>query len=732
MYTKNQNDNYKNQPAFLLFFIILLLTLLFLSTKIFPQVVCDLSLHSTFPPTPYTNAYLKFDGKGDFLRTNDINELEFDSAWTNTVVVETAFKITKSFSPQYIFGKYYGSGWILGYHTSESGYVSIAFNNVWKRVYYLGNDTAWHSYKISYTKNDRTLKTYVDETLVYSYTDFAYGNLSNGAAFSVGNAGFLPQYGNQTVNLYNNWLNGVVDYVKININSINIVKYDFNEHAGQFAKDSASYYINDRTLPGEINCGSRHFMLGYNPSEDTCDPEWILDENSTQTDFAALGSGLRYVMSENGFESIVPSSATGMTVWNSYLVACGSFNRAGETNVKNIAKWNGQQWSSIGNGFNYEPNQVLAAGGYLYATGYFDTAIGFGETRHIAMWNGQRWDALGDGLNDAGITMALFNGELIVGGYFMSSGGIYSPRIARWDGNEWHAMSWGMTGPVFSICVFNGELYAGGDFDYAGETICNGIAKWTGTTWLPVGIGISGGDRTIRSLKVYNGELYAGGSFISMNGTYCLNMAKFDGISWASVNGGASGYYCSGSMGCITDMQVFNNELYAIGLFSKIGGISANKIAKWNGIDWCSVEYGIDLTPRDLEIYNSSLIVNGDLYSISGNSYNNIAAYTPEVFTGVNNQQIPGKFTLNQNYPNPFNPETKITYRISSSGSVKLAIFDITGREIAVPVDESVRAGEYSVTFNSLGLASGVYFYRLDVSSDKGNFSQTKKMMIIK
>jgi hypothetical protein len=333
------------------------------------------------------------------------------------------------------------------------------------------------------------------------------------------------------------------------------------------------------------------------------------------------------------------------------------------------------------------------------------------------------------------MTMIIYNGELIAGGYFISSGEVYSPGIARWDGEEWHAMgpqtSLGMSGPVLALCVYNGELYAGGNFQYAGGTICNGIAKWTGSTWQSVGIGMSGGEQTIRALKVYNGELYAGGSFLYMNGTYCLNIAKYNGISWSSV-GGATGYSCSSSNGYVTDMEIYNDELYNIGLFTKIGSISANKIAKWNGSSWCSVEYGIDLAPRDLELFGGSLIVCGDLKSISGNAYNNIARYTSGTFTGINHHQQPASYSLSQNYPNPFNPATTIKYQIPVQSLVNIKVFDVTGREVSVLINEVKTAGEYSVSFNGAGLSSGVYFYRLDANSDEKNVTVIKKMVLIK
>ena len=85
-------------------------------------------------------------------------------------------------------------------------------------------------------------------------------------------------------------------------------------------------------------------------------------------------------------------------------------------------------------------------------------------------------------------------------------------------------------------------------------------------------------------------------------------------------------------------------------------------------------------------------------------------------------------FNLSQNYPNPFNPTTLIRYTIAGSKEVKLGVYDILGREVAVLVNERRGPGSYEVTFDGSGLSSGVYVYRLIV----GNFVESRKMVLMK
>lgn len=98
-----------------------------------------------------------------------------------------------------------------------------------------------------------------------------------------------------------------------------------------------------------------------------------------------------------------------------------------------------------------------------------------------------------------------------------------------------------------------------------------------------------------------------------------------------------------------------------------------------------------------------------------------------EVFVG-----IPGRFNLSQNYPNPFNPSTTINFDLPYDSKVSITLFDISGREVARLVNDARTAGYHSVAFNASSLSSGTYFYRIDASSTGGNFSDTKKMLMIK
>lgn len=95
--------------------------------------------------------------------------------------------------------------------------------------------------------------------------------------------------------------------------------------------------------------------------------------------------------------------------------------------------------------------------------------------------------------------------------------------------------------------------------------------------------------------------------------------------------------------------------------------------------------------------------------------------------------QVPKQYELFQNYLNPFNPKTNIRYSVKSQTSnVKLIVFDILGKQIAELVNQKQNAGTYEVDFDGSNLSSGVYFYKLTVTTGKEVFIETKRMVLIK
>lgn len=103
------------------------------------------------------------------------------------------------------------------------------------------------------------------------------------------------------------------------------------------------------------------------------------------------------------------------------------------------------------------------------------------------------------------------------------------------------------------------------------------------------------------------------------------------------------------------------------------------------------------------------------------------------VVTGVEEETteptLPSEYLLHQNYPNPFNPSTTIQYHVKTEGRVKLKVFNALGQVVGTLVDEFRVPGTYAYNWNAAGLATGTYYYRLEVG---GEALPAKKAVLLK
>lgn len=124
-----------------------------------------------------------------------------------------------------------------------------------------------------------------------------------------------------------------------------------------------------------------------------------------------------------------------------------------------------------------------------------------------------------------------------------------------------------------------------------------------------------------------------------------------------------------------------------------------------------------------------------DIYMVNRGTLDRLIFRIDTAKVGVNfyGTEIPQRFFLWQNYPNPFNPETKISFDIPPGNGgglvpVKLAVYDISGKEVALLVKNELVPGTYEYRFEGKNISGGVYFYRLETPG----FSETRKMVLLK
>ena len=124
--------------------------------------------------------------------------------------------------------------------------------------------------------------------------------------------------------------------------------------------------------------------------------------------------------------------------------------------VNNIARWDGEHWSALGDGvsdslYNAAAVYALASDnrGNVYAGGRFDTAGGMSAS-NLAKWNGETWSEVGGGIQfgvtvKAVVTSIIADGAMVyVGGNFNAAGGAPMGSIASWNGSTWDNMQGGV------------------------------------------------------------------------------------------------------------------------------------------------------------------------------------------------------------------------------------------------------------------------------------------------
>ncbi len=89
--------------------------------------------------------------------------------------------------------------------------------------------------------------------------------------------------------------------------------------------------------------------------------------------------------------------------------------------------------------------------------------------------------------------------------------------------------------------------------------------------------------------------------------------------------------------------------------------------------------------------------------------------------------ELPDRIHLGQNYPNPFNPVTMIPFALPEPAHVRIAVYDLLGRRVAMPANKRFSAGAHQVAFDASALPSGIYIYELQ----SGSIRLQQKMMLV-
>jgi hypothetical protein len=400
-------------------------------------------------------------------------------------------------------------------------------------------------------------------------------------------------------------------------------------------------------------------------------PAW----NQPQVGFIWKWTGSTWEIVSGGVDNTVGALLVYEDGSGSALYVGGSFRQAGGMSAAGIARWNGSEWSAVGEGVN---GPVFALCAYqrvstesvlLIAGGEFSIA-GNDAASNIAQWNGQEWSALGQGTSGHVSALVQYSDDvrsdersLFAGGSFFYAGGMIVKGIARWNGFQWSDVAGGVGSEwpgsrVSALTVYDdgqGEtLWVAGNFTSAGTVPANSVARmqhgqwsavgltqdqvllegvydvawfqptqddpaemwavgqtmvqWDGQRWHRESHSLASGNSVFatsgtRCLGVFDDglgggpQLFVGGDFVVAENELAHDIARWNGAGWSPV-------------GLVTDvtspsqvnaLAVFDDgtgaALYVGGYFEGIAQAPARNLAKWNGSDWLTV--GGPVVPGD-------------------------------------------------------------------------------------------------------------------------------------
>jgi hypothetical protein len=446
----------------------------------------------------------------------------------------------------------------------------------------------------------------------------------------------------------------------------------------------------------------------------------------------------------------------------------GGYAVAGETNTFGaggydfyIVKLDGSgtlQWSkTIGGTNNDNARSIIQTtdGGYAvagstnsYGAGLYDMYIVKLSSSGALQWN----KTIGGANNDYGnsIIQSTDGGYAVAGETNSFGAGGYDFFIVKLDGSG--TLQWSKTiggandDQVYSIIQSTDGGYAvagttgsfgAGVYDmYIVKLSSIGALQWSRT------VGGTSNEFANSIVQTTDGGYAVAGETGSFGGGvnfYILKLNTSGTLQWSRSVGGANNESASSMIqttdggfaaaGYTLSFGAGNDDFYIVKFDA-----SANTCGNSSSPSPTSNSGGILGSPISTTTSPTPTVTSPSSLTSTGGTVTSICT-----FVGIQpiSNEIPGSYELFQNYPNPFNPTTKIKFDLPKSNltlseakglNIKLIIYDILGKEVAILVNQQLKLGTYEVEWDASNYPSGVYYYKFS----SGDFTETKKMVLIK
>jgi hypothetical protein len=339
-----------------------------------------------------------------------------------------------------------------------------------------------------------------------------------------------------------------------------------------------------------------------------------------------------------------------------------------------VYHYDGLTWSDIGSGVSNSANDVW---------GSAPDDVFIAASDGLYHYDGVGWSLMPTGLTPEPNMRSIWG--LSASDVFAVGDGF----ILRYDGVAWNQMPWG---PPLEVLL---GVHGRSATDVFAVGFLGVIQHFDGATWAPM---VSG-----TTENLYDVWVDASGSAVAIGGT----ALHYDGNAWNELT-------VPGLLGSVWGRSPTD-------VFASSGGV----VMHYDGVVWTQN------SPWFGQTLHGVFGTGCDVFAVGSGGV--VVKSEPDSIVSTVIPRSPSYVTLLQNHPNPFNPATVIRYALPVAGDVKLEIFDVLGRRVAVLVDEYESEGYKSVEWsgkNEAGeaVASGVYVYRLKV----GDFAQSRKMLLLK
>jgi hypothetical protein len=411
-----------------------------------------------------------------------------------------------------------------------------------------------------------------------------------------------------------------------------------------------------------------------------------------------------------------------LLVYQGKLIVAGDFTLTGSTPNKNIAAWDGSNWSSLGTGFpatlNSSISDMVVHHDSLFVVGVEMTTGGIVVSNKVTVWDGLSWTVLAEA-NDIINTIEVYNDTVYVAGKFDTIDGSEAKGIAKMNGSNWINLGDGLRyntvySDVADLYIYDNKLFATGFIDSAGTVQCKSIAYWDGQEWFNIPSLLS--YVYFDDMIEWNGELLFGSLFVMAGWDLSVDIYSWNGTTFSTF----SNQYMSN----VLDFEIYGGDLYTGG--GDVSGEYGSTVRKWDGTDWVTVGTGLNDEVHTLCSFDGELYAGG-IFSTTfagGSNHNYLARYAE--LNSLNELSDNSTFLV---YPNPATSSTSIHFNLNETAELEIDLIDVQGRIVKSFGSQKVDAGAQNIILNLTDIENGVYFVRVGINGDF-KFSQFVKTEI--